>query len=330
VKKVALYLVALAATAALAQETKPAAPATGTQAKSDPVIITAGSLQIHQSEFESALKTIPAEYQQQLQSGPGRKQFADDYLRMRLLSSEAVKAGLENDPDVKAQLALLKTNLLANAELQQIEKNVKVSDAELQKAYDAQKDSFDQAKARHILIAFKGSPAAQPGKKELTEEEAKAKAEEIRTKIAAGADFAELAKKESDDAGSGARGGDLGSFGRNQMVPEFDKAVFAGKVGEVGPVVRTDYGYHVIQVQERKLQPLAEVKDQLEKELKQQKMQEQLDGMKAAAGAVYNEAYFGVPAPAAAAPAASVSPASTSGAAAAAASSEAPKPTKKP
>jgi peptidyl-prolyl cis-trans isomerase C len=327
VKKVAIYLVALAATAALAQETKPAAPAAGTQGKPDPVIITAGSLQIHQSEFESALKTLPAEYQSQLQSGPGRKQFADDYLRMRLLSAEAVKAGLENDPDVKAQLALLKTNLLANAELQQIEKNLKISDADVQKAYEAQKDSFDQAKARHILIAFKGSKAANPSKPELTDEQAKAKAEEIRTKVAAGADFAELAKKESDDVGSGARGGDLGSFGRNQMVPEFDKAVFDGKVGEVGPVVRTDYGYHVIQVQERKIQPLAEVKEQLEKELRQQKMQEQLDGMKLAAGAVYSDTYFGVPAPAA--PAASMAaPTGTKGAAAAA--TEAPKPAKKP
>jgi peptidyl-prolyl cis-trans isomerase C len=299
-----LFLVALASVPAFAEQTAPSAtPSTSTSqpaavtAAVDPVIITAGETQIRRSEFENALKTLPPNYQSEAM-GAGKRQFAEDYLRMRLLADQAEKNGVANDAEVQSQIALMRENLLANAQLSRIEKGVTLSDADYQKAYDANKTSFEQAKARHILIAFKGSRAAQPGKKELTDAEAKAKAEEIRAKIVAGADFAEMAKKESDDTGSGARGGDLGSFGHNQMVPEFEKAVFAQKIGEVGTPVRTDYGYHIIQVQERKSPALADVKPQLEKDLKQKKVQEQLDAMKTAVHPTYDDTYF-APAPAA-------------------------------
>jgi parvulin-like peptidyl-prolyl isomerase len=234
-KLTTLFLMALATLPAFADQSAPAAtptpaqPAVTTPA-GDPVIITAGATQIRRSEFENALKTLPPDYQS-VAMGAGKKQFAEDYLRMRLLADQAEKNGVANDADVQSQIALMRENLLANAQLNRIEKAVTVTDADYQKAYDANKGGYEQAKARHILIAFKGSRAAQPGKKELTDAEAKAKAEEIRAKLVAGADFAATAKKESDDIGSGARGGDLGTFGHNQMVPEFEKAVFEGKVG---------------------------------------------------------------------------------------------------
>ncbi len=301
-KLTTLFLVALAAVPAFAEQTAPTAtPATptvqaATTAAADPVIITAGTTKIRRSEFENALKTLPPDYQS-VAMGSGKRQFADDYLRMRLLADQAEKSGVADDAAVQAQIALMRENLLANAQLSRIEKAVTLSDADYQKAYDANKSGFEQAKARHILIAFKGSRAAQPGKKELTDAEAKAKAEEIRTKLVAGADFADMAKKESDDTGSGARGGDLGTFGHNQMVPEFEKAVFEGKVGEISPLVRTEYGYHIIQVEERKSPTLAEAKPQLEKDLKQKKVQEQLDAIKAAVHPTYDETYFAAPPP---------------------------------
>jgi len=266
-------------------------PAPATTTTADPVIMTYGTTEIRQSEFESAIKTLPPEYQAYA-SSTGKRNFAEDYVRMKLLASEGQKNGLENDPDVKKQLQLLKENTLANAQLQRIEKGLSLTDAELKQAYEEKKQTFDQAQARHILIAFKGSSALQPGKKELTEEEAKAKADELRKKIVAGTDFAEVAKAESDDSGSGARGGDLGTFGRGQMVPEFDKAVFETKVGEVGPVIRTKYGYHIVQVQERKASAMEDVKPQLEQELRQKKLQSTLDAMNKTAGVTFDEKYF--------------------------------------
>jgi peptidyl-prolyl cis-trans isomerase C len=281
------------ATAVHAQP-KPA-PAPEKKADADPVVVQYGDRQIRQSELESAMKSLPDEYQGYV-AGPGKRAFAEDYLRMKMLAVEAEKGGLQNDPKVKAQIQLMRDNALANAELEKIDSAVQLTDAEIQKAYEAKKGEFEQAKARHILIAFKGSPAAQKEKKELSEDEAKARAEDLRKKIVAGGDFVELAKTESDDLGSGSRGGDLGSFGRGQMVPEFESAVFEGKIGEVQPPVRTQFGYHIIQVQERGARPLAEVKPGIERDLKQQKVQEKIESMKAAAKPSFNDAYFTPPA----------------------------------
>ncbi|HEX2059988.1 MAG TPA: peptidylprolyl isomerase [Thermoanaerobaculia bacterium] len=296
-KKTITTIVALTLVASLgmAQETKPAAAATQAQAQADPIIVAAGEMSIRQSEFEAALKTLPAEYQQYA-NGPGKRQFAEDYLRMKMLAAEGMKSGLDKDPEVVKQLALMRENLVANAQLTRIEKGITISDEELKKQYDAKKNEYEQVSARHILVAFKGSPAAQEGKPELTEEQAKAKAEELRKQIVGGASFEEVAKKESDDLGSGARGGELGEFSRGQMVPEFEKAAFEAKVGEVTPVVRTQFGYHIIKVEKHDFTPFEQVKPMLERAERQVRVQAKLDELKNKANATFNEAYFAPPA----------------------------------
>ena len=297
--------VALAQAAkAPAEPAKPVASTPVAKAAADPVVMSFSGVEVRQSEFEAAVKALPAEYQGYA-AGPGKRAFAEDYLRMRILAAEAEKSGLAGDPKVASQLKLMRENTLASAQFTRLQETVNLSDDEIQKSYDEKKPTLERAKARHILIAFKGSPAAQKDRKELTEDEAKAKAEGIRTKLVAGADFAAIAKAESDDTGSAARGGDLGSFSRGQMVPEFDAAVFEGKVGEISPVVRTQYGFHVIQVQERGPAPLTEVKPQIEQELKQKKLQEKVDAMKDAARVTFDDTYFAPPAPEAAPAAAS-------------------------
>jgi peptidyl-prolyl cis-trans isomerase C len=267
------------------------------KAESDPIVISAGDVTVHQSEFENALKTLPAEYKQYT-VGPGRKQFAEDYMRMKILAADGLKDGLDKDPDIIRQLDLIRQNLVANAEIHKIESAIEVPLDELQKRYEANKDQYEHVKAKHILIAFKGSPAAQQGKPELTEDEAKAKAEDLRKQIVAGASFEDLAKKESDDTGSGSRGGELGEFGHHQMVPEFEKAAFDAKVGEVTPVVRTQFGYHIIKVEAHDTTSFDDVKDTLEQQVRQELLKAKLDAMKEAAKIVFDDTYFGVPAPA--------------------------------
>lgn len=283
---------ALVATIAVAQD-KPV---------TDPIVIAAGEVAIRQSEFEAALKTLPEQYQQYAM-GPGKRQFAEDYLRMKMLAAAGMKAGLEKDPEVVSQLNLMRENLVANAQLQKIEKGIVLTDDDLKKIYESKKGEYEQVKARHILIAFKGSPAAQEGKPELTEDQAKAKAEALRAQIAGGASFEELAKKESDDVGSGSNGGDLGEFSRGQMVPEFEKAAFEAKAGEVTPVVRTQFGYHIIKVDSHGSTPFEQVKPVLERDERQVRVQAALDKMKNDAKPAFNDTYFAVPAePAAPAP----------------------------
>jgi parvulin-like peptidyl-prolyl isomerase len=294
------------ASPATAQTPVPSAPsasiaAPATSADADPVIVSAGTVTIRKSDFEAAVKTLPAEYQT-FAMGPGKKQFADDYLRMKLLAAEGMKNNLDKSPEVTKQLELMRENLVATEQLKRIESTVTVTDAELKKAYDDNKKDYEQVKARHILIAFKGSPAAQKSKKQLTDAEAKAKAEELRKKLVAGADFAEMAKKESDDVESGKNGGDLGAFGHGQMVPEFEQAAFNAKPGEITPVVKTQFGYHIIKVDEKVSTPFDTVKANLDKTIRQKKVKDLLDAMKTAAKPTFNDAYFATPAaPAAAA-----------------------------
>lgn len=100
--------------------------------------------------------------------------------------------------------------------------------------------------ARHILVAYKGAEHARPYVTR-SREEALALAEELRTRVLGGEDFAVVAKENSDDAGSAAMGGDLGTFRREEMVPEFSDAAFAIQPGDVSKVVESAFGFHVIQ-----------------------------------------------------------------------------------
>lgn len=141
-----------------------------------------------------------------------------------------------------------------------------VSEAEVKAWYDGHKERFQQAEERrasHILIAASSKPE---------KEKAQARAEELLKEIQkTPAAFADLAKKNSQDPGSAAKGGDLGFFGRGMMVKPFEEAAYKLKEGEVSAVIESDFGFHIIKVtgiHAAKEKPLAEVKTEIEDELK--------------------------------------------------------------
>jgi peptidyl-prolyl cis-trans isomerase D len=133
-----------------------------------------------------------------------------------------------------------------------------ISQQEIQQYFKAHASEYqvpDQARSRHILV--KVAPNADP----KTDAAAKAKADGLLKQIQGGANFADLAKKNSDDPGSKDKGGELGFAHRGMMVPEFDNAIFTQKIGET-KIVKTSFGYHIIQVEERQeahTQSLSEV-----------------------------------------------------------------------
>lgn len=182
----------------------------------------------------------------------------------------------------------------------QLSKEVQVPESELQQYYTDQKAEYEQVHARHILIRFQGTQVAvKPGAKDLTEAEALAKAQEIRQKIASGQDFAELAKAESDDTGSGANGGELGSFRHGQMVPSFEEAAFALKVGEVSQPVKSQFGYHIIQVLSHDSKSFEDVKADLEAKIKplqtQKSVDKAIDDLQKSHPPVLDPEFFGQP-----------------------------------
>ncbi|MFL6447817.1 MAG: peptidylprolyl isomerase [Bryobacteraceae bacterium] len=144
-----------------------------------------------------------------------------------------------------------------------------ISESDLQRAYREGMDSYRQperVQVRHILIKTQGKPKEEVPK-------LKAKAEDILKQLQHGGDFAELAKKNSEDTGSGAKGGELGYIVRGQTVPNFEKAAFSLKPGELSGIVETEYGYHILQVenkQEAHTQTFEEVRPQLLAEAQKQ------------------------------------------------------------
>jgi foldase protein PrsA len=132
---------------------------------------------------------------------------------------------------------------------------IKVSDKELKKAYDEYKAQKPQIRASHILV-----------KDEKT-------ANEVEAKIKKGEDFASLAKEYSTDQQSAANGGDLGYFGEGQMVKEFEEAAYKLKKGEVSKPIKTEYGYHIIKlVDKKKVESFEKKKPELEQQIKRSKV----------------------------------------------------------
>ncbi len=194
-----------------------------------------------------------------------KKQFA---------SPEAYDKALKETSLTEKDLKLLvrKDIVINNLLSKEVADKVTVSDAEMKKFYDENKDKFkteESVRASHILIGVSEKASAEDKKK------AKEKAEAIRKRLLAGEDFAAVAKKEST-CPSSAQGGDLGFFSQGQMVPEFEKAAFALKPGEISDVVETKFGYHIIKVAEKKPAGTVtydEAKKNIEQYLKNQKIQ---------------------------------------------------------
>jgi peptidyl-prolyl cis-trans isomerase D len=141
-----------------------------------------------------------------------------------------------------------------------------VPDDQLRRAYEQNKDNFrtpERVKVRHVLLMTTGKSADEVNK-------IKAKAEDLRKQIN-DKNFADLAKANSEDPGSKDKGGDLGWIVRGQTVKNFENASFTMKPGEISPVITTEYGFHIIQVQEKeqaRLKPFEEVRDQLATDVK--------------------------------------------------------------
>ena len=219
---------------------------------------------------------------------PDARRFVVDQLALQLVvAEEAVKKGLDKSPEIAEQIDAMKQSVLANAYVKDFMKNNPVSDDMVKAEYERVKATItgDEYKARHILV----------------EKEAEAKDIIARLRKEPGA-FAKLAMEKSKDTGSKARGGDLGWFDPRRMVPEFGAAASKLEKGKfTQEPVRTQYGFHVILLEDSKpiqAPPMEEVKAQISQQLQEQNLKKQFDALKAKAKIEISSAPAAVPAPA--------------------------------
>jgi peptidyl-prolyl cis-trans isomerase C len=215
----------------------------------DTVVATVNGVNITLGHMIALRETLPAEYQ----SLPDDVLFKGIY--EQLIQQEVLAQSIPDlSPRALATIDNDKRGMVSGIAIEGIVKEA-VTDAALQAAYDARfKDAKPQTEynASHILVA--------------TQEEA----DKLKADLAGGADFAELAKANSTDTGSGANGGDLGWFGLGMMVKPFEEAVVAATVGEVAGPVQSDFGFHLILVKETRVadQPtLDQLRDELAAEV---------------------------------------------------------------
>ena len=240
----------------------------------DPVLIEGHGVAVRESDILSDAKRMPPEMRASfLARKDSVAQMADAIYVRRVLALRATEAQMDKQSDTAAAARNASDKVLSDAYLAKFDKDhapdQKLLDTQVRAAYLANKDKYqapEQAHVAHILIA--------------NQDDAKAKAqiEKLRQEAASGADFAKLDKENSSDAGSALKGGDLGLIPRGQTAPEFEAAAFAlGKPGELSPVIKTQFGYHIIKLIEKKparTMALEEVKPQLEKQFIQQAIQQ--------------------------------------------------------
>ncbi len=245
---------------------------------------------IYASQLDREIAAIARQYQIDLKSEQGLKQKAeitrvilDQMIEQRLILQQASRQGVPATDaqidkalaDIKANfpseqefnfaleqrgltLADLRDRLRTNLTVQNLQAKVSnptVSDAEIQKYYQEHRAEYDQPEqihVRHILV------------------DSEAKARLVLARLNRGEKFADIARAVSTDSGSKEQGGDLGWIRRGQLVPEFEKAAFALEPGQLSSVVKTQYGYHIIQLIERKAaqaSTLDQVREQIRRQL---------------------------------------------------------------
>ncbi len=257
-KKVVVMLILLALSVAPA-----------VNAAEEKVLAKVSDKQITMADLERMLGYYDPERRKMLEQNPQFKvTILQRIVQGMVISKMARDQGYTKRPEVMEQLDMLTNDFLMTEYIKkEVIGKIDVSAEDIDAYYKTHQEEFrtpEMVKARHILVKV-DKTAPEEAKKA-----AKEKAEGLLKRLKGGEDFAKIAAEFSDDPGSKAKGGDLGFFAKGRMVPEFEKAAFSLKPGELSDVVETPFGFHIIKVDEKKestLEPLDKVKDKIREKI---------------------------------------------------------------
>lgn len=228
--------------------------------KNNKVLAKVADKEITEEDLQNFLVELGPQMAMQFQSEEGKKRLIMELVNQELLYLEAKEKKLEEDQEFKDLLDKTAENLLKGYAFTKLIKDEEVEDSEIKKYYDQNKESFkdsEKIQASHILVS--------------DEDDAK----DILSKLKAGEKFEDLAKEHSN-CPSKEQGGDLGTFGKGQMVPEFENEAFKLEENEISNPVKTQFGYHIIKLVKKhpeKQKDLVEVYDEIKELLLRQKQQ---------------------------------------------------------
>ena len=209
---------------------------------------------ITESEIDAALKQLPQEQAMYFNTPEGRAQLLEQLVNFEVFLKYAKENNIEEEEEYKTQLKRVQEEILVQYVYSKLMREATVEENELEEYYNANKNTFtegESVRAKHILVA--------------TEDEAL----NVKKEIEEGLSFEEAAQKYST-CPSNVSGGDLGFFHAGQMVPEFEKAAFEAEIGAVTEPVQTQFGFHLVKVEEKKpavVKSFEEVKEIIRKNI---------------------------------------------------------------
>lgn len=231
---------------------------------SEKILAVAAGHEITEKELNDLIKNYPPEQQIYMSSPQAKQQVLEQIIAFHLFHKMAVEEKITESKEYEEMIEKMKVELASHMAATSIIEGVKVEETEEKAFYEENPDLFEaqaQVSAKHILVVNEDS------------------ANDIAKEIADGLAFEEAAKKYST-CPSKEQGGDLGYFSKGQMVPEFEKAAFEGEIGKVIGPVQTQFGYHLIRVEDKKegsVVPFEQVQGQIHQQLIQNKQKEVYD-----------------------------------------------------
>ena len=228
------------------------------------IVAKVGTLEITDKDVDTRLKQLPPQYKATYASEEGRKMLVEQLVQEKLIYLQARSENYDTNALVLQQLETTKQRLMVGQYITDVFKNIQVTEKELKNYYEKNKTMFvqkEQVRAKHIL--FK------------TQEEAVAAKERIQK----GESFEDVAKELSVGP-SASKGGDLGWFEKEQMVPEFANSAFSLSIDEISDPVKTQFGYHLIKVYGKKAtgtKSFADARAEMERKLTGDKQKESME-----------------------------------------------------
>ena len=244
---------------------------------SEKVLAKIAGRELTEKDYQAFLNKVPAEQRAYAEHPQAKAMYVEQFLTQHLYAQMGVDMKLDETPEFAELMEVMKMEILSQLAMASTLKGIEVTSGECKAFYEDNKESFkktETVKAKHILV------------------EEEAKANELMAAIEAGEIQFEEAAKANSMCPSNAQGGDLGEFGKGQMVPAFEEAAFAAEVGKVVGPVKTDFGYHIILVDEHSeggVMYFDEVRDQIKAQLSQQKSAEAFQAKTAELKAKYLE-----------------------------------------
>lgn len=219
----------------------------------DQVVMRVNGEPVTEREFNLFVALAPEQARGFYASPAGRRALADELVKLKVLEQEAKRLKIGDEPDIQAQLQMTTSQILASRALEKLAESK--TEERVRQEYEKEKNSA--ISLRHILIAYEGGQVPPRGGKQApTAEAATTKAADLAAKIRAGANFADIARAESDDEQSGQNGGSLGPAKAENLPPDIGAAVSKLQPGQVSEPVKTQFGVHVFKVERPTLDEL--------------------------------------------------------------------------